>query len=142
MPKPVRKKPKQKRDERGRLVPPDPRVKAAGLHKDLLWGSKRFDEFSTGIQKWMFNRYRKTCPGCGERYWSEPGLLPVCPRCAEILPTGALGWWWKSKKTQRVLERFLDTYFDGGYDVPEDPRQLAGWRSTIREIDDGKLDSA
>jgi hypothetical protein len=36
-------------------------------------------------------------------------------------------WWWTCKRTQASLQRLLDDHFDGGYEVPEDPRQLAGW---------------
>lgn len=46
---------------------------------------------------------------------------------------GARGWWWKSKRTQRSLEKMLDTYFDGGYDVPKDPRQLAGYKRRMND---------
>ena len=118
-----------------------PLIKRAGLHTDPVFGKlTSFKDTSPKTLEWIRNRYHVACPGCGEWYYTSPGVCPVCLECRSALEgTGALNWWWKSRRTQRSLDTFLDTYFEGGYDVPEDPRQLGNWQATIKreETDDG-----
>ena len=84
-------------------------------------------------KEWLLNRYHKPCPGCGVWYWTSPGVFPVCVECRNSLPKGAAMWWWKSKRNARSLERFLDAYFEGGYEVDFDLRQSAEWKSQVKK---------
>lgn len=104
-----------------------PEIRKAGLHTDAVFGSldkvgwKRLDK---STRKWVKSRYRKACPGCGKWYWTSPKTLPLCGGCWATLELPVRQWWWVSKRTQRTLEKLLDAWFEGGYEVAEDPRQL------------------
>ena len=101
-------------------------IKRAGLEKDPVWRElKSLDDLHhESTRAWILSRYRKTCAGCAERFYTSPRTLPVCPKCWGKVPLEGALWWWKSKGSQRSFEKFLDEYFDGGYDVPADPKQL------------------
>jgi hypothetical protein len=72
----------------------------------------------------MESRYQKTCAGCGEQWWTSPSTLPLCPTCWHTLDMPTKMWWWATKKTQRTLERLLDEWFEGGYEVEPDYNQV------------------
>lgn len=97
----------------------------AGLASDPVFGKySSVDDMDSGVLAWIKTRYQATCAGCGQHWWTSPRTLPVCPKCWASMDPEPQQWWWKSKKTPRSLERLLDEWFDGGYEVKPDYNQL------------------
>lgn len=101
-----------------------PAIVRAGLAADPVFGKlETLDGLSEGTREWIEQRYKKTCAGCGQRHFTSPHTLPVCPPCWNKLPLEAVLPWWKHR-TQKALEQLLDEHFDGGFDVPADLKQV------------------
>lgn len=106
-------------------------IRKHGYENDPVWSKldkaawKRLPE---SVRQHVRSRYMRTCGGCGKKDWTYPGTLPVCPKCWHKTPFDGRMWWWLSKRDAKAFLKFLDAYFDGGYDVPDDPKQRAGWR--------------
>lgn len=104
---------------------PHPVIVKAGLADDPVFGKRTTLEGMTpATVEWIKNRYQRLCAACGKKEWTSPRTLPICRDCWLKLPLDVCMWWWSSKRTQRMLERLLDEYFDGGYKVPADYHQL------------------
>lgn len=103
-----------------------PAIVRAGLAADPVFGKRdTLDGMPESVREWIEQRYKKVCAGCGRRYWTSPHTLPLCHHgCWNKVPLEAALKFWKVG-TQKVLEQILDEFFDGGFDVPPDPKQLS-----------------
>jgi hypothetical protein len=101
-----------------------PSIVRAGFAADPVFGKRTtLDGMSEGTREWIETRYKKTCPGCARRYFTSPKTLPVCQGCWSKVPLDSALKWWKSG-TQKVLEQLLDEFFDGGFEVAPDAKQV------------------
>ena len=109
-------------------------IRKAGLDKDPVFSvmdKAAWKRLLPSTRRWIKSRYRRTCAACGKTAWTSPGTLPVCFKCWPKLPGEVRAWWWASKRTQKGLQKLLDAYFGGGYEVAADPRQLSTWKDYL-----------